>query len=304
MPTAKVTLHFSEGAAGWHEIYYVAVSTNNPDDANGGTTAVPGTGDARKLAQERARLLSERSQAEGLARITGMTISTMPAHRQAAYFPLDYGGPKGQAAGPSGQRTIKIALWTANNANRRILTLRGLPTSWLDFDLDANFSGQYANGAAEKAIKRFMDFLAPDPLGGAKNFVTVLLHTQTWLPAPGGSKIVGATVDVNGYWVLTVPLTTVGTFAKVKVRGMRGPSLYGINGPAIVLGSANGAVTINKAPCRECGPAIRSYGTLSVVGDPNAYVPITRARFLGYSDRKTGHVSDVASARAKSCVCG
>lgn len=289
----KYVYTIGTGAATWTETYYSPGGDANPD-----VNIRPAT----VFGEIRAQLLPPPGATNSPPKITSVVISNPATKRQSAPFPLDLHARAINDDGTnngSGLRAIKLTTFTNSKNRRRVMLLRGVPSDEASFNLDDNITSVQGNNLRKK-LNDFIAALHGQRPGSVVKPPLMGIRSAVYGPAVGGVITMIETDTVSGLFKLTIPSSTLATGDKILVRGLRGPSTIGVNGPAIVIGREGSVVTINKKFCRECAPYLVRKGTVTLFLGYDVQA-IEHAFFSGWGDHKVGSVATMPKTKNKQC---
>lgn len=291
MPDFSFTFRFQHRGASWTERYiFGGLEGENPDlqETQG-----------RAIAAARAALIAQPNlgrPAGRMPRIVSVSIKNLGMKRQAARIPLNITGlapvPDNEVAGT---QAAKVVLYANAKQQRSLLRLGALPDALIESDpyQPVVASGGVAfDGAINRFISAMQGVLVPRTIFGRWAF-----RSASWVLAPGGSLITGISAEpVTNLLQIIVPGSTLITPTKVKIKGLRGPSVTGVaNGQTWAIARTAATITTNIKLCRDCGDDLTSFGTLWVPSNPNRLVDVQHVFFYGFTQRRLGSSKQIAA---------
>lgn len=294
MATQKVTLIFKDGKAGWSETQYLRDASDDPD------LALP---TATGLADSRAQLLAGQPVGEPKPMIQAIRITNVDRPNVSALFPTGEVTRRRNIGNPvpmAGTRTAVFNIFSAGKLHRRSISLRGIPSIWLQGQLNDRRTNKQATDGRSR-WKHFMDNLLNS--GGAENWA---LRTKVYTPRVPRAMISDLRPDVvTGLWQIKIPALAAPFPVppeRIKISGFRVEGAPGLNGETTILAALDGWYTLDIAPCGSCRTRIITPGEVSFPG-ATEYLPFTEWHFAGYGQSRTGRAFFRRRGRRRNRKC-
>lgn len=270
MAVYKCTLIFNQDRNGWTETYYTiaatfAQATSYLDTMVAYRQTMLGKGSAL----EAYRLSDENVIGDALLRPIPWT---------------DADGKAGVTDTPWNSALIRLE---AGSLYRRSLFLRGLPDEWIQKD-DVTFRDKLIPDFRSALDKFFQAITSLRPF-----HLKVLKKDNV---SPNGVAITTLSADpVDNYTICTAPLHECQTGQKCLIRKFIGPDAGLLNRSWNVISVDGDAVKISLKFASMQAPLDNYNG--KIIARNTDYVPITLARFMRFTSRKTGRAFFVSRGR-------